>query len=186
MEELKGGHKQKESQMLVLAARIKKDKTPLIDLKGQQSLTKMLRVVAFVKRFVSLLRTKKKPSTHYITTDEYCDAMNFLILEAQRWFYADELQILSKEIQVKKTSSIVRLYPFLYEGLLYVGGRLAHSNLPDSKKYQRIIPQGVSSLDLSCCMHIIKHCTVVRLKRSPTSEHVSGYPVVVISSVSLF
>ncbi len=67
--------------------------------------------------------------------------MNFLILEAQRRFYADELQILSNETQVKKTSSIVRLYPFLYEGLLYVGGRLAHSNLRDSKKYQRIIPQ---------------------------------------------
>ncbi len=41
----------------------------------------------------------------------------------------------------KKTSRIVRLYPFLHEGLLFVGGRLAQSSYPDSMKYQRIIPQ---------------------------------------------
>ena len=107
----------------------------------RKSLTKTLRVVAYVNRFVSLLRSKKKPPHPYITTDECCDAMTHLILEAQQFFYADELRTLANETQVEKTSRNFRLYPCLHEGLFYVGGWLAQSNYPDSMKYQRIIPQ---------------------------------------------
>ncbi len=140
-EELKGERKWKNPELFALAARTKEDKPPLIGLKAQQSLTKTLRVVTYLNRFVSLLRSKKKLPGPYITTDECCDAMTFLILEAQQFFYADELRTLANETQVKKTSRTVKIYPFLYDGLLYVGGRLRQCNCPSSMKYQRIIPQ---------------------------------------------
>ena len=43
--------------------------------------------------------------------------------------------------QVKSTSKILKLYPFLFQGVLCVGGRLAHANLPDESKYQRLVPK---------------------------------------------
>ena len=41
---------------------------------------------------------------------------------------------------MKKTTSLVKLYPFLHEGVLCVGGRLVHANLEDEAIYPRIVP----------------------------------------------
>ena len=42
---------------------------------------------------------------------------------------------------MKKESKLWELYPFLDDGVLCVGGRLAHANLPEESKYQRLIQQ---------------------------------------------
>ena len=41
--------------------------------------------------------------------------------------------------QVKLQSKLSKLYPFLHEGILGVGGRLAQADLPDETKYPRLI-----------------------------------------------
>ena len=52
-----------------------------------------------------------------------------------------EIKVLNRESQVKSSSKVIKLYPFLHDGVLCVGGRLVHSNLPDETKYQRIVPK---------------------------------------------
>ena len=140
-EELKGSKRSVDVHLSSLAARTDQKKRPLLDLQPFQSLSKALRVLSHVRRFVSLLVTKKPSPCQYITTEEIAESMNLLVLQEQKMFYADEIRTLETDAQVKKSSAIVKLYPFLYEGVLYVGGRLAQSNLCDSKKYQRIIHQ---------------------------------------------
>ena len=64
-----------------------------------------------------------------------------LLRQEQRKAYSEEIKTLEIALQVKKESKILKLYPFLDDGVLCVGGRLAHANLPDESKYQRLIPQ---------------------------------------------
>lgn len=45
-----------------------------------------------------------------------------------------------KKSEIKKTSSIYELNPFLSEGILRVGGRLAKANLPEETKHPFILP----------------------------------------------
>ena len=64
-----------------------------------------------------------------------------LLRQEQRKAYSEEIKTLKRAPQVKKESKILKLNPFLEDGELCAGGRLAHANLPDQSKYQRLIPQ---------------------------------------------
>ena len=64
-----------------------------------------------------------------------------LLRQEQHQAYSEEIKTLEIAPQVKNESKILKLYPLLYDGVLCVGGRLAHANLPDESKYQRLNPQ---------------------------------------------
>ena len=72
-----------------------------------------------------------------------------LLRHEQKKVYSDEIKTLETMPQVKSTSKILKSYPFLFQGVLCVGGRLAHANLPDEAKYQRLVPKEADSLLLS-------------------------------------
>ena len=64
-----------------------------------------------------------------------------MLKQEQSKFFSKEINVLNRVSQVKSSSKIIKLYPFLHDGVLCVGGRLVHSNLPDETKYQRIVPK---------------------------------------------
>ena len=111
-----------------------------IDLSAQRSLKRTLRIVAYVKRFISICKFKASyPS--FITSSELTEAMNILLVQEQKKFFSDEIKTLQTGPQVKNSSKIQKLYLFLNDGILCVGGRLANGKFNDKAKYQRLISQ---------------------------------------------
>ena len=131
---------QKKAKIISFHASAALDQDAL-DLSKYNSLFKALRVLAYVKRFVSKLKKELKDLPRYVTASELADSTMTLLRQEQRKAYSEEIKILEIAPQVKKESKILKLYPFLDDGVLCVGGRLAHANLPDESKYQRLIPQ---------------------------------------------
>ena len=113
----------------------------LIDLSKQNSLTKALRIVAHVKRFVDILRKKRTRSQHFIDHEQMSAATKILLRQEQVKFCSEEMKILKTQPQVKSHSKILKLYPLLYGDILCVGGRLANAGFPDEMKYPRIVPE---------------------------------------------
>ena len=114
----------------------------IFDLSLFSSLSKLLRVVAYVKRFIQRICNRgTKESLDTISSEEMTEAMMILLRQEQKKVYSDEIKTLETMPQVKSTSKILKLYPFLFQGDLCVGGRLAHANLPDEAKYQRLVPK---------------------------------------------
>ena len=113
----------------------------LIDLSKQNSLTKALRIVAHVKRFVDILRKKRAGSQQFIDPEEMSAATKILLRQEQVKFYSEEINILKTQPHVKPHNKFLKLYPLLYEDILCVGGRLANADFPDEMKYPRIVPE---------------------------------------------
>ena len=113
----------------------------VFDLSKYNSLHKALRVLAYVKRFVSKLKKELKDFPRYVTASELAYSTMTLLRQEQRKAYSEEIKTLEIAKQVKKESKILKFYSFLDDGVLCVGGRLAHASLPDESKYQRLIPQ---------------------------------------------
>ena len=93
-------------------------KKDVIDLSRFNSLYKVLRILAYARRFIDKLKKNV-----VITTPN------------------EEIRTLAIAQQVKPKSQICKLYPFLDNGILCVGGRLVHAKLPEESKFQRLIPQ---------------------------------------------
>ena len=113
----------------------------VFDLSKYNSPHKALRVLAYVKRFVSKLEKELNDFPRYVTASELVDATKILLRPEQRKAYSDKIKTLEIAPQVKKESKTWKFCYFLDDGVLYLGGRLAYANLPDGSKYQRLIPQ---------------------------------------------
>lgn len=109
----------------------------------------LLRVTAYVQRFVKLMKSKVKRSKVIndvkaiprVTVSEQKDALRFWVSHTQKLFYSKEIGLVAKGESVGKGSSIVKLTPWLDDrGLLRVAGRLKFSNLSFDSKHQLIIP----------------------------------------------
>ena len=73
----------------------------IIDLSAQRSLRKALRIVAYVKRFISICKYKTS-YPNFITISELTEAMSNLLIQEQKKFYSDEINTLQTSSQVKK------------------------------------------------------------------------------------
>ena len=126
------------------ASRVDNYTDDIFDISFFNSLSKLLSVVAYVKRFIQCIcNLDNKGSSAIISPDreEMTEAMMILLRQEQKKIYSDEIKTLETRPQVKSTSKILKLYPFLFQGVLCVGGRLAHANLPDEATYQRLVPK---------------------------------------------
>ena len=132
--------KQIDPNQMVLTVTESKNAKMNFDLTKQNSFEMSLRIVATVKRALSRFKGEDKKFPGYITSDERTESKFILLRQEQGLFYKDEVPTLKTKSQVDKTSRILKLYPFLHENVLCVGGRLVHANLPDEAKYQRIVP----------------------------------------------
>jgi hypothetical protein len=104
-------------------------------------LTRLQRVAAYCLRFSHNAKHPLSRRTGYLTSTELRDALHTCIKLAQQEIYAQEINDLSKKIQVLSKIQLQPLHPFLdKEGYLRVGGRLQHSHLPYDSKRQLILP----------------------------------------------
>ena len=100
---------------------IKKD---VIDLSRFNSLYKVLRILAYARRFIDKLKKHVVVLPSYITAPELTQSIIILIRQEQKKRYSEEIRTLEIAQQVKPKSQICKLYPFLDNGILCVGGRL--------------------------------------------------------------
>lgn len=102
--------------------------------------TMLERVVAWCLRFIKNTRGERR-LTPYLETAELKEAHDSIVKVVQRSEYSKEIASLEKG-RVVKGSTLISLNPMLdHGGLLRVGGRLQHSNLPESAKHQLILPK---------------------------------------------
>ena len=119
----------------------KDTKKDVIDLSRFNSLYKVLRILAYAGRFIDKLKKNVVVLPSYITAPELTESIIILIRQEQMKRYSEEIRSLEIAQQVKPKSQICKLYPFLDNGILCVGGRLVHAKLPEESKFQRLIPQ---------------------------------------------
>lgn len=105
------------------------------------SLTRIIRVIAWIQRFITNLRNKTKSDTAHLTTSEINAATRSIVLHVQRVEFKSEYKQIMQSKTVSRSSSIYKLNPYLDPtGIIRVGGRLKNSDLPPEMKNPIIIP----------------------------------------------
>ena len=106
------------------------------------NLKKLTIVLANCLRFIYNSKTKKEfRKTGRLSTDEYKNAFQKIIKTTQAEVFYKELHALSHKLPINSKSKLLNLNPFLESGLLKVGGRLTHAQLPESQKHPVILPR---------------------------------------------
>ena len=101
-----------------------------------------MKVIARIRRL--LLKNRDLRKRFSICIDELKEAEFNLVEFIQRDAFPHEMQLIRSGQNVKPTSSLIRLSPYVDDhGIMRVGGRLGHCDLPVSSKprlsYQKSI-----------------------------------------------
>lgn len=112
------------------------------------SFPKLKRIISYCLRFAFNCKNKNKRAGT-ITIDELKVAELAIIRNVQMERFAGEIQSLRKKQSIKKTSTLLKLSPFLDDNnVLRVGGRLKNSDLPYEAKHQILLPNKHSVSEL--------------------------------------
>ncbi|KAK9879018.1 hypothetical protein WA026_003831 [Henosepilachna vigintioctopunctata] len=108
------------------------------------SLPKILRIICYILRFITNLKLESKNERVYtnnaITSSELHNALKIISKTVQQSVFHREIELLSSKGMIPK--AFRKLSPFIDEtGLLRVGGRLSHSNLPYDGKHPILLPR---------------------------------------------
>ena len=88
------------------------------------SLNKKLQILSQIGRFLPISKKKNVfVLPKYITALDLTESILILIHHEQKERYSEEIQPLEIAQQVKPKSRICKLYPFLENGFLCIGGR---------------------------------------------------------------
>lgn len=115
-------------------------------LEKYSSWSKLLRVTAFVRRFInnckfSHLKVRDRCIFGFLSITEIAEAERFYVSKAQINAFGDELSRLKANQLVRRNSALIRLIPFIDEhGLIRVGGRLANAPIRYSSKHPILLP----------------------------------------------
>ena len=113
-------------------------------IKSSSSFQKLQRSIAWLTRFKSYCRWKflkqGKVDTGAITLEEMNTAKRDILRVAQNISFPNEMQSLTSEKDIKKSSHIKSLCPILSDGLIRVGGRLHHSDISYDNMHPVILP----------------------------------------------
>jgi hypothetical protein len=117
---------------------------------------------AWVRRFLKRKYVPKLPDVNCLSSKEITDAETHIWKLVQQENYSSEIVSLSRKPdgRVQASSKIVRLRPFLQDGLLRVGGRLRHSGRHFNATHPIILPNKSSLVKLMVRWHHEKlaHC----------------------------
>lgn len=106
------------------------------------SLTKLLRVTAWVRRVVERFRSLATSFQSIITPSELDSALQFWIQLTQNSHFAQEIRLLKQGRPLDKSSSLSRLMPTTdSHGLLRISGRLYFSQLNPVEQQPFILPR---------------------------------------------
>lgn len=101
------------------------------------SLTKLLRVVAYCRRF---LKNKRKNHTYLLKT-ELDEALAIMVKRSQEEAYGEEINDI-KNAKLKRKSKLTSFTPQIDEvGIVRVGGRLQFANMDYDQKHPILLPK---------------------------------------------
>ncbi|KAK3704312.1 hypothetical protein QZH41_007496 [Actinostola sp. cb2023] len=123
----------------------------LLDAERFSNWVKLLRVTAWVLRFVTTLKASRgktvrgkvdEQQSDSLTTEEMERAEKYWICRVQRNEFHEDCEELKTGKALSKSSRLKALDPFLdQDSVLRVGGRLQHSSLPYDAKHPIILPK---------------------------------------------
>ncbi|XP_070518846.1 uncharacterized protein [Cardiocondyla obscurior] len=106
------------------------------------SWTRILRTVARVIKFVKILKSKIKAqvrSSADITAQNLNETERLIMEYLQRRMFPEEREAIINKTPIKKSSKLIALNPFIENGLIRVGGRLANSSLQYEAKHPVVL-----------------------------------------------
>lgn len=105
---------------------------PWIEIERYSSLEQVVRVVAYVKRFIHRAspRHVDKRRTGPLTPEEKDEALRLLIRHEQRIHYESELESLEARHPLPRTSSLIKLRPAVLSDLIHLVPRTREEPLP--------------------------------------------------------
>ncbi|XP_076650259.1 uncharacterized protein LOC143357625 [Halictus rubicundus] len=110
---------------------------PLEILQRYSSINKLRRIIAYCLRFKRDNRFKG-----LVSSDERNIANKTILRMVQLESFANEMQDLSQGRRVHRKSKLTTLDPFLdRDGIIRVGGRLKHANIPYSQQHPIVLPR---------------------------------------------
>ncbi|GBN32851.1 hypothetical protein AVEN_14023-1 [Araneus ventricosus] len=127
-----------EKRIVVHTAIVKDD--PLIDISRFSSLTSLLRVTAYVLRFLGKLGGRST-QTGPLVAAEISEAEELWVKQVQREHFDFEITRLNQGQQIPAGARVWSLAPYLQEGLLCVKGRLEQSELTQKEKHPILLPR---------------------------------------------
>ena len=116
-----------------------------LDPKKYSSWTKLVRVNAWIERFIhNCLQPQEERDTKDLSMEEIKDSQMQLIKKLQQDEFIEEYKCLLKKREVQTNSKIISLYPKLDEnGIIRSSGRLENAEYLDyDTKYPIILPRG--------------------------------------------
>ena len=119
---------------------------PVISPQRYSKYSKLLRMTAYVSRFINNCRQKiqKKPLilTEVPTAEEILAAQKYWLCLVQQEYYPEEVSKLTERKPIKRDSKIAQLNPYLDPDskLLRMEGRLQNSQLTEDEKHPIILP----------------------------------------------
>lgn len=113
----------------------------VIDYKRFSSLNKLLRVLAYVLRFINNIKNKKEDrKIGTMTVLEINRAKLVIVKLVQDEAFQEDIKAL-RNGKVQRSSKLTSLHPFLdSKGVLRIGGRLKHALLPEEIKHPILLP----------------------------------------------
>lgn len=116
---------------------------PVISFDRYSSLSRILRIVAWILCFVNncrSIRCQAAEAAPYLTTAELSAAERYLIKFSQEAHFATEIALLKAKKSLPRSSGLVSLHPFIDANcILRVGGRESNSNLSYIQTYPAIL-----------------------------------------------
>lgn len=121
---------------------------------------KICRIVSYIFRFVFNMKSPTERRKGKLEIQEIKEASNFLVRKVQLSEFADEIKVLSKNVNLNQ-SKIKNLAPFLDENnVLRVGGRLQKSKLTVDERHPKLLPSNHRLTKLIMCSFHLKHLHV--------------------------
>lgn len=111
-------------------------------LNRHESITRVVRTLAWISRFITQARSKQcVKHSNYLTSAELNSAYTAVSKLIQGNYFNEEIASIQNKGYVRSSSKITGLNPFLdNEGLLRVGGRLANASISEAAKHAIILP----------------------------------------------
>jgi len=109
--------------------------------KRYSSWTKLVRIIAWLKRAMRNFKRVQREVLDYLTVEEITESENLIFGKIQSETFGDIGNVVGD-------AALSRLKPFVKDGLLCVGGRLQRSDLPEKTKHPVILPSKHCVIDL--------------------------------------
>lgn len=107
------------------------------------SLTKLIRVLAYCRRFLQLRKSKSgdiHKHTGYLKSKELRETLEVCIKRDQENYFGEEIEIIKKNLEIKRNSCLKSLNPILdNNNIIRVGGRLEEAYLKPNRKHPIIM-----------------------------------------------